>query len=557
MARRQKGADWLETIAAATEAHAAPTKGADGTLVCASGISPSGPIHMGNLREAMTTHLIAEALRARGREVVHVHSWDDYDRFRKVPAGQPEWMADFIGQPLCDIPDPGEEYPSWGHRHMHDFEQSCARIGIEARWTRQSVMYRDGTYQEAVHDALAGRLEIFDILAKYQTESRQEVPLEERRRRYWPYRVYCPACSTDAPELVSYDDEARVLRYRCACNGEERDTCLTEESIGKLVWKVDWPMRWAHEKVDFEPGGEDHSTPGSSYTVGKEIVGRFGWQAPSYAGYGFVGMSGSTKMSSSLGQAPTPGFALEFIEPALMRWLYLRRAPRTQFSIDFGAEIWRQYDEWDSYRRRAVKQEVPPLHHRVIAHSLKTSTGEVTTPQTTVGFRVLSGAADICSGNRAQIARIVRDHLDGDCPDEDEALLAQLEPRLSCALGWVEHCMPDEDRVRVRASFSSERWAELTEEELRAVSMLLDGLEDNWGLTALTSHVYAVPKRMAGLPLDVKPTPELKQAQRAFFRLLYELLLDDETGPRLPTLLLSLGVDRVRELLGQPPAGSA
>ena len=100
MARKKKDADWLATIADATEAHAAQRKTPDATLVCASGISPSGPIHLGNMREAMTTHLIAEALRARGREVVHVHSWDDFDRFRKVPAGQPAWLSEYIGYPL-------------------------------------------------------------------------------------------------------------------------------------------------------------------------------------------------------------------------------------------------------------------------------------------------------------------------------------------------------------------------------------------------------------------------------------------------------------------------
>jgi len=31
-------------------------------------------------------------------------------------------------------------------------------------------------------------------------------------------------------------------------------------------------MRWAHEQVDFEPGGKDHSTPGGSFDTGKEIV---------------------------------------------------------------------------------------------------------------------------------------------------------------------------------------------------------------------------------------------------------------------------------------------
>jgi lysyl-tRNA synthetase class 1 len=54
---------------------------------------------------------------------------------------------------------------------------------------------------------------------------------------------------------------------------------------------------------------------------------------------------------------------------------------------------------------------------------------------------------------------------------------------------------------------------------------------------------------MAGLPPDVKPTPELKAAQRAFFALIYRLLVGRDTGPRLPTLLLAVGADRVRRLL--------
>ena len=39
-------------------------------------------------------------------------------------------------------------------------------------------------------------------------------------------------------------------------------------------------------------------------------------------------------------------------------------------------------------------------------------------------------------------------------------------------------------------------------------------------------------------------------AQRAFFVLLYHLLVGRDTGPRLPTLLLAVGADRVRTLIG-------
>src|ERR1700729_4512443 len=80
--------------------------GAARRLVVASGISPSGPIHLGNLREVFTTHLVAEALRRRGEDVVHLHSWDDYDRFRKVPAGVDPSFQRYIGLPLARIPDP-------------------------------------------------------------------------------------------------------------------------------------------------------------------------------------------------------------------------------------------------------------------------------------------------------------------------------------------------------------------------------------------------------------------------------------------------------------------
>jgi lysyl-tRNA synthetase class 1 len=69
-------------------------------------------------------------------------------------------------------------------------------------------------------------------------------------------------------------------------------------------------------------------------------------------------------------------------------------------------------------------------------------------------------------------------------------------------------------------------------------------------LEQVTSLVYGVPKLARGMPLDDEPTDEVKADQKEFFRLLYHLLVDAERGPRLPTLIVALGVDRVRTLLG-------
>ena len=74
--------DWVGHICDRIEQHVQKTKDEDATIVCASGISPSGPIHLGNLREVMTVHLVAEELLSRGRRVEHQHFWDDFDRLR-------------------------------------------------------------------------------------------------------------------------------------------------------------------------------------------------------------------------------------------------------------------------------------------------------------------------------------------------------------------------------------------------------------------------------------------------------------------------------------------
>ncbi len=88
----------------------------------------------------------------------------------------------------------------------------------------------------------------------------------------FPYKPYCRDCGRDTTIITSYDDDTTDLSYTCTACSYDGVTNLTTDNEGKLVWKVDWPMRWAFEGVDFEPGGVDHASPGSSYTVGKELV---------------------------------------------------------------------------------------------------------------------------------------------------------------------------------------------------------------------------------------------------------------------------------------------
>jgi lysyl-tRNA synthetase, class I len=547
---------------AAEAARRAPDK----PIVVASGLSPSGPIHLGNLREVMTPHLVADEIRRRGHEVVHVLSWDDFDRFRKVPAGiDPAW-AEHIGKPLSRVPaPPGSTYPNWAEHFKAPMIDAMARLGIEVRPISQTSMYTSGAYRDQVLHAMGERGKIDAILGRYRTkkivvsEDADEVAAAEgsgaaaeddggSERGYYPFKPYCSNCDKDLTVVTDYDDATTALAYECTACGHTETVFLNEFTNGKLVWKVDWPMRWAYEGVDFEPSGVDHSSPGSSFVVGGFIVRDvFGAEPPIGPMYAFVGISGMAKMSSSKGGVPTAADALEIMEPALLRWLYARRRPNQSFKVAFDQEIQRLYDEWDSLAARVASGAANPADTASYQRAIRTESAGVL-PQTPrpLPYRTLASIVDITTGHEEQTLRILRD-LD---PSDPITSLDEARPRLDCAERWITTQVPAEQRTRVREEPDTELLASLDATQLESLRLLREGLDSHWSLDGLTALVYGVPKQMAGLPMDTKPTPELKVAQREFFALIYHLLVARDTGPRLPTLLLTIGADKVRILLG-------
>ena len=561
-----RAAVWSERLAEEVEARIAAS-GAGGPIVCASGISPSGPIHMGNLREVFTTHLVAEGLRARGHDVVHLHSWDDYDRLRKVPAGVDAGFEQYIGMPLASVPDPWDPDAgsSYAEHWMGEFTAALHELGIELHAVRQSAQYPAGTYNASIRLAMDARELIFDTLAAQQTSGRQDTPVEDRRRAYYPFKAFCETCGRDDTLITAWDGS--VATYRCR-HGHDGTMSLADGHAisGKLVWKVDWPMRWAHEGVAFEPAGEDHHAPTGSFTVGSTLVRDvFGGEPPHSAVYSFVSLAGmGGKLSGSAGGAPIPSTALRILEPAIVRWLYIRRLPSQGFAIDLSAKgVQKLYDEWDRFVAGALGPDASAADAAMYRSAVQSSAGEVAATARRVSFRLLAAAADLTQGNREQIGRIVAQHLDEPAPRSDERgagataapddLLAQLEPRLTCAIDYVE-LLPPEQRTTLRADFDDEAWAQLDDATRAGVRTLAAEMGDAWTLDGLTALVYAVPKVTLGLPRDAPPSPELKVAQRTFFKALYQLLCASDTGPRLPTLMLSIGPERTRELLVGAPA---
>ena len=204
------------------------------------------------------------------------------------------------------------------------------------------------------------------------------------------------------------------------------------------------------------------------------------------------------------------------LEPAIVRWLYIRRLPSQSFQIDLSPKgVQKLYDEWDRFVALALGAGREPFRRRDLrardAHVGGQRRGQA---RRRVSFRLLAAAADLTQGNREQIGRIVAQHLDDPPPAVDE-LLDELEPRLSCAIAIRRAARPPSSARRCATRSTRRRATALDDTTREGVATLARELDGDWTLDGLTALVYAIPKVMLGLPRDAPPNPELKVAQRA------------------------------------------
>lgn len=503
--------------------------------VCAAGISPSGSIHIGNFRDIATSYFVVRALIKKGKKAKLLFSWDEFDRMRKVPvnvAAIDSDMEKYIGCPYVDVKNPFDtEEKTYAEYFEHEFERSIVKFGINMDYRHQAEMYRSGKYTEHILHALKKRGEIFDILASHRTQPVQE----GEREAYYPVSIYCSECGKDTTKIVSLSDDCTKAEYTCEC-GHKGSFDFTKDFNCKLAWKIDWPMRWMYEGVDFEPGGKDHASPHGSYDTSKDIAKQiFGYEPPLFQGYEFIGIKGTTgKMSGSSGLNLTPETLLKIYEPEVILWLYSKTEPLKAFDFCFDDGILRQYFEFDKMYN-AVKDGTANDAQKDIMYN------------TTVGDRVLD---TVPMGLLVQLGSVV----DFNVPMLETVFekigtpykSEQFGARLDRAKYWLENCAPDQVN-RLRDGRNWEVYETLNETQKAEIKALFEYISaGGYNLDELNKKLYAIPKEINGGELDEK---ELKTIQGSFFKNVYKLLIDKEKGPRLYLFLFAIDPKRYVGLL--------
>ena len=468
--------------------------------VCAAGIGVSGTLHIGNFRDAITTDLVVRALKDTGKKVRFIYSWDDFDRFRKVPANIPKSYEKYIGMPVSYIPSPYGK-GSYTEYFENEFKEELKKVGIKPKFISQSFMYKKCKYSKLIKIALEKRKEIMNVLNKYRKE-----PLKED---WYPIMIYCEKCKKDFTKILNVKEY--FIEYKCKC-GFKNKIDYRKKGIVKLTWRVDWPMRWFYEKLDFEPGGADLGAAGGSMMTSDEVVKKiFNYDPPLHVFYEWIRIKGGKEFSGSAGNAVTINDVLDVYEPEILRYLFVSTRPNKGFQISFDNDVIKIYDDFDSLENKYYGGLANQQEKRI--YELSQIKLSQTKPKR-ISFRHLI--------TLIQTGKIGK-------------LKGTEKTRAEKVVKWLEKYASDDMKFEIQDKVN----VNLTEKQKQALIALKESLVvKDFNEDELFNEFYNICKAVG---IEGKE----------FFKTAYNIIINKNQGPRLANLILMVGKGKIIKLLNQ------
>ncbi|MBW6451989.1 MAG: lysine--tRNA ligase [DPANN group archaeon] len=504
-------------------------KGDKKEYVCASGITPSGTVHIGNFREIITTDLVVKALADRGKNVKFIYSWDDYDRFRKVPGNLPEKdkLKECIGLPVSSTIDPFGCHKSYAEHFEKELEESIKVLDIHPTFIRQNENFKACMYAESIRTALKARARIRKILDKFRKEAHSEdwIPLE----------VYCEKCGKDSTKVEKYDEEYSI-KYSCEC-GFKNTIDFRKVGIVKPPWRIDWPMRWDFENVDFEPGGKEHSSAGGSRDTAKVVVKHiFQKEPPIYKMYDFIILKGvGGKMAGSTGNVISVTDVLGVYLPEITRFLFVGTKPNKEFAIAFDDEVFKIYEDFYNVERSYfIEDEENAKKLNQMKRIYRFSIPGIIPKKLPIqpAFRTICDILQATQDKEKTKKLILADVKAPMLYD-----VMRVENMIACAETWLFKYAPEQYIIKINESVSAEVISKLSKNQISALKMLSEKLlEKDYTEDAIFEMFKSI---MVSTELSTKE----------FFTAVYLVLIGKERGPRLTGFIKNIGKEKVLGIL--------
>jgi len=484
--------------------------------VLATGITPSGPIHIGNMREVLTTDAVYRCLVDKGADVDFIYIADDFDNLRKLYPFLPKEYSKYIGMPISEIPCPCGDHNSYAEHYLSSFLNSLKEIGIRPFVYKASEMYKNGMFKDAIVTALENTNKIKKIIEKI---SKRQLP-----KNWIPLNILCRKCgkiTSATPIFYNFP----YVEYKCDCGNDDK-VDIRDGGIGKLAWRVDWPARWKILGVTYEPFGKDHGAAGGTHDTGtvisKEI---FNYPPPSYTMYEFILLKGKGAMHSSKGTALSAEEMLNMTPPEVLRFLIVKNQPNKHIEFDPGLGLLNLVDEFDQQERVyfGTEEEIKGMKDLEKTYELSQPYDIPKIIHYQLPYRHLVTLIQI-GKTWEEIKNILirTKQIPKDISKKDEEHLKQ---RSEHARFWIKKYAPDLLKFEVKKKMPK---LKLTSEEENFIQEFNNKLSKiNWNAEEIHNLIYEVSKN-------------LEIQTKSAFGLIYKLILGQEKGPRAGYFLYNL-----------------
>ena len=471
-----------------------------------AGISPTGYIHVGSLREAITAESVRSALEQKGADVKMIYLIDSFDPLRKRYDFLPEKFEEYKGMPICSFPCPCGEHDNYAHHFIQPFLDAADALGVKAEiiWTHE--LYEQGRFAEMIDAAFVKRDRVIKIL--------KEVTGRDVPEDYAPYQPLCAKCNRFVnPIFDSY--KYPKVNYKCNC-GHEGEADITKGE-GKLAWRLEWPAKWKIFGVAAEPFGKDHASAGGSYESGVRIVEEiFGGSAPYPIPYEFVQLKGIGQMHKSTGSPVTGMDAINMTPPEVLNYLFLRVNPERHIDYDSGLGVMDICDEYDRMESLHFTKEFTEAEENSVRAYEITQHNRIPDVQpAVVPFRHLVNVVQMADDMDGVLEILKRT---GKFSDPSETDLKRLEHRVNCARFWLGKFAPDNVKFSICKNMPN---VDLSDDEKKYLASTAEKFAAiGWNAEEIHNVISEEAKRYSF-------------GMKGGFQALYKVLIDRTSGPRL------------------------
>tara|TARA_R110002167_G_scaffold291516_1_gene496310 strand:+ start:271 stop:1860 length:1590 start_codon:yes stop_codon:yes gene_type:complete len=489
-----------------------------GYVLFETGYGPSGLPHIGTFGEVARTSMVRRAFAELSDLPTKLFAFsDDMDGLRKVPDNVPqqEMMAEHLGKPLTEVPDPFGTHDSFGAHNNARLRAFLDQFGFEYEFVSSTECYRSGRFDAA----------LLTLLSHYDKVINVILPTlgPDRRATYSPFLPICPKTRQVlqvAVEEVKLDAGSIVYR--------DADGMLVEQPVTgghcKLQWKADWAMRWFALDVDYEMSGKDLI---DSVRLSSRICQILGGRAPESFTYELFLDENAQKISKSKGNGLTIEDWLKYGSPESLS-LYMFQAPRKAKRLYFDV-IPRAADDYLTHLEKFAQQEPADRLMNPVWHIHGGSAPQEHVPLT---FSLLMNLAAACNAeDKAVLWGFISRYEPGATPEA--------HPILDRMAGYAVAYYHDfvKPAKTYRAPSEVERAA------LEALLAALEACPRAATAEEIQNVVYEIGKAHAFDNL------------RDWFKALYEVLLGQSQGPRFGSFVALYGLDETSALIRRALAG--